>query len=83
MLLLFILVIVAVSAVMRLVAFPFRVGRRFPPFFGYRNYGGYGNPYGYGYGHRRHHGIGHVILVVLALLALSHLFGHHHHHRFL
>jgi len=76
MFLLLILTIVAVSAVIRLITLPFRLGYRRPPFFGYGN--PYGD-YGYHYGYRRHHGIGGILLFILALVLLSHLFGFHHH----
>jgi uncharacterized membrane protein len=77
MILFLILVVIAVSTVTRLVTFPLRMGGR------------YYNPYRYGYGYdgyygyRRHRGIGHLLLVLFVLYALSHLFGHHHRHPFL
>jgi len=75
MLITLILVAVVISAIVRLITLPFRLSRWHRPFYGY------GNPYGYGYpyGYRRRHGLGHLIFVILILVALSHLFGHHHH----
>jgi len=100
MLLFVILIVVAISLVVRLITLPFRLGGYFlrrnnnwdgynNPYYGPRWGGGWGNGYGYGYGcgYRRHRGIGHIFLVILVLVALSHLFGgggyHHHHHHLL
>jgi hypothetical protein len=76
MLLFLILAIVLISAVIRLITLPFRLGRYRRGFYGNPYYGG---GYGYGCGYRRHRGFGHVLLVILVLVLLSHLFGHHHH----
>ncbi len=60
-----ILLIVLISAVVRLVTAPFRYGRR-------NRFYGYGNPCGYGYGYRRRHS---GLFTVLALVALDRIFG--------
>lgn len=63
------ILILIVSAVIRLITAPFRLGYR-------RRYFGYGDPYysPYRYGCRRHHGMLGGLLPILALVALDRLF---------
>jgi len=66
MFLVLILLIVAVSAVVRMITAPFRYGYRHRRFFGYDPYY---NPYLYGC--RRHHRLLGRILPIVALIALD------------
>jgi len=59
-----ILVVVFISIVVRLIAFPFR--------YGYRRFGYYDNPYRYGC--RRHHRLLGSIFPILVLVALDRIF---------
>ena len=63
------ILILIVSAVIRLITAPFRFGNR-------HRYFGYGDPYynPYRYGCRRHHGMLGGLLPILALVALDRLF---------
>ena len=63
------ILILIVSAVIRLITAPFRFGHR-------HRYFGYGDPYynPYRYGCRRHHGMLGGLLPILALVALDRLF---------
>jgi hypothetical protein len=67
MFILLILLVVIVSAVVRLLTAPFRYGYR------HRGYGPYYNPYQYGC--RRHHRLLGGVLPILALVALDRIFG--------
>jgi len=64
-----ILLIVIVSALVRLITFPFRYGYR-------RRYFGFGDPYynPYRYGCRRHRGLLGGWLPIMALVALDRIF---------
>jgi asparagine N-glycosylation enzyme membrane subunit Stt3 len=69
MFLLLILLIVLISAAVRIVTAPFRYGHRHRRFYGYDPYY---NPYRYGC--RRHHGLFGRVLPILALVALDRIF---------
>jgi hypothetical protein len=69
MLIVLVLLVVLVSAVVRIVTAPFRYGYRRRRWFGYDPYY---NPYRYGC--RRHHGLLGGFLPIIALIAIDRIF---------